>query len=508
MRRRRADPSSSSSTANRRQSSASSADGTVAPAAGAAAASSNPPSGRPNNTVEQVLDEEDKSFSQFLSLCAVVALIFIYMIRSTQLPPPRRVYAVMIDAGSTGTRAQVFKFIYDQQRDALVLNATHMHTIKKSISALGTGVGGTGPQFFRPLLDKIKKTIPGIRRRQRTPVALRATAGLRLLGADAAQLALKHASEALNTSEFLFDPSYVSVLSGRQEAIYGWTSVNHLLGRLDPTTAPNTKFVPPVATLELGGGSMQIVHVEETPDESASGDGAGGITTSASHSINMFGRTHSLRTAHFLGLGLVEYTKRLYSTFESEGVLEEGNPCYRRRVYTDKTIAIGFGPEETVKQVTIHGDGDFKRCVASAEIVIAHTVSNRDGVGKLPPGTTAYAYAFFYDRTVGAGLGKEPSKDELVAKGVQLCESSSNNDSENDENSAGEFEEACAQFSYVYAIIKALTDNFSKERGVKIRFEQFVDGHMLGWALGAVLDVVQPVMHQQISLDTESLTIS
>lgn len=452
----------------------------------------------PIKTVDQLVQEEEKSFSQFIGLCGIVTVVFIFLIRSTKLPPPRQVFAVMIDAGSTGTRAQIFKFIHDEHQDRLVLNGTEMHTIKKSIAALGTGMGGTGPQFFRPLLDKAKKSVPGLRRRKRTPIILRATAGLRMLGGDAANLALQHSRDALNASGFFFSEEYAGILDPRQEAIYGWTSVNHLLGRIGVGEDFAPKSGPPVTIMELGGASMQIVYAQsdnETDDQD-------GIVKVTSHKTTIGSQSYTLRVGAYHGLGLVEYSKRLYRVFDAEGVLEEGNPCFRNgKTFSDKLVRIGFDSDEEERRVTIIGDGDFDRCVASAEIVIASTLGKHNSIGKLPKNSMVYAYAFFYDRTVGFGIGSNATKSQMVKKGVELCEG-------NGPGIGNDFDEACAQYSYVYALIKTVTDNFSKERNVTVRFEQYVDGHMLGWSLGAVLDVIGPHIQSQISLDNELLIIS
>lgn len=449
-------------------------------------------------TVEQVLKEEEASFSNFLKLSALLVFVFFYMIRTTALPPNRRVYAVIVDAGSTGTRAQIFEFVHNLTTDRLELRGTKMHSIKKSIAALGTGVGGTGNQFFKPLIESVKKGVPGIRRRRRTPIKLGATAGLRLLGEDAAELALHHARKALNSTDFLFHEDYVSIMDSRDEAKHGWTTVNYLLGRIGPEATE-----PPVATLELGGGSTQFVHPATSTDELDKEDGVSHLV-----SVDVLGESHQVMASSHLGLGLLSFTKMLYTSFETEGVLIEGNPCFRLgKTFKDKMLKLGGEGSEETRRVTIIGDGDFDRCVASSEIVIAHAVEKGDTIPPLPKDTVAYAFAFFYDRTVGYGMSAEPTKEEFLRKGKQLCEEPESARSPGQLSKQDE-DGACAEFSYVYALIKLLTSDFSPEHNVKVRFEQYVDGHMLGWALGAALDAVEPTIHHQIAVDDEPLTIS
>lgn len=448
---------------------------------------------RHRKSVEELVEGEEKAFSQFLSLFGLVAMIFLYMIRSTDFPPPRRVYAVMIDAGSMGTRAQVFKFLHDERQNKLVLNGSEMHKISKSIASLGSGIGGTGAQFFRPLLDKVKKDVPGVRRRQRTPIVMRATAGLRLLGNDAADRALQEARKALNASEFYFQEDFVSILDAKDEGVFAWTTVNYLLGNFDSPKGEHPA-ASPVATLELGGGSMQIVHtIEKTASDENDPD---------THDLTIFGHEYTIRAVSHLGLGLIDFKKRLYQVFDWEGVLEEGNPCFRKgKSISEKSLRLGVAGSDEVRVVSLVGDGDFNRCVASAEIAIASFLKSDAGIGHLPPESLAYAFAFFFSRTVGFGLPKKSTKDQLIAKGKELCEMNSAKFSQ------AKFDEACVEFSYVFAVLKMVTKHFSADHGVSVHFEKLVDGHVLGWALGATLDIIEPLVQPQIALDKEPLTI-
>lgn len=476
------------------------------------------PANLPVKSVPELLSEESRGMANFLALVAVVVAFFIYMVQVTDFPPPGRVYGVMIDAGSTGTRAQVFVFRRQPGRTALVLDESKMFQMKKSIAALGAGTGEGGPAFFKALLEKVKKAVPGVKRRKRTPIALRATAGLRLIGEEKAQTALVEARKALNASEFLFKEEWVSLLEEKEEAAHAWTTVNFLKGNFHGKGGEEE--VEHVGALDLGGASMQVVFKQdegdkvaddedeqddskiegddEAPDDEAVRDDEPSFEED-DHKVKVFGNEYSLHSTSHLGLGLFDFTKKLYTLFDREGVLEEGNPCFRKgKLFERKKLRLGVPGSEESRTVTMTGDGHFARCVASAEITIATFSKLYKKGSKLPKGKPFYAFAYFFDRTRGLGLSATPTKDELIAKGKELCETPPDKEVEKD------FDEACAEFSYIYTLLKIFTDDFSSP-DVHILFEQFMDGHMLGWALGAMLDTVQPVMHMQLSLDTESL---
>lgn len=405
----------------------------------------------------------------------------------------------------------MFAFRRDPHTNQLVLDSTKMFTNKKSLAGLAAGTAGPATTFFKPLLDKVKKAVPGIRRRKRTPIALRATAGLRLVGVQKAENALVQARKALNASEFLFRNEWVSILEEEDEAAHAWTTVNFLMGNMENSFRRGGDR-PYYGALELGGASMQVVYhkvndeegdseSKNEGDEDAGRDTEGQVMT-ADTTVDVLGSTYELHSMSHLGLGLFDFTKKLYTLFDREGVLEEGNPCFRKdKVFTEKMLRFGVPGSEESRVVTMTGDGDFDRCVSSAEITIATFSKLYSMKKKLPSKTPFYAFAYFYDRTVRLGLSATPSKKQLIAKGKMLCEAHPAVQVE------GDFDEACAEFSYIYALLKHFTNDFSTKEGIRIRFEQFVDGHMLGWALGAMLETIEPVMKLQLALDSESLIL-
>lgn len=449
--------------------------------------------------VPDIIEEERQAMSSFLAIAMAVIAIFVYMIITTKLPPEGRVYGIMIDAGSTGTRAQVFAFHEDPSAGRLVLDSTKMFTIKKSLASLAMDPGAMGKDFFKPLLDNVKKTIPGVRRRRVTPISLHATAGLRLLGIERSERALEQARVALRESEFLFEDSWVSILDDVQEAVHGWTTVNYLTGKLHGRNEKDVekKFV---GTMELGGASMQLAFQSDgsvpSVDEGSKNNPHAASWVGSISEVKVFGQSYNVYAKSQLGMGLFDFTKKLYLLFEQEGVLDIGNPCFRKgKLFENKKLRLGVPGSEESKTITTTGDGDFARCVASAELVIGSFGGIQAVESEMASGNTFYAFAYFYDRTVKLGLPANPIKEELVAKGKRLCESSPDMEIEED------FDEACAEFSYIYAIVKDLTDDFSPSRKISIRFEQFVGEHMLGWALGAMLDTLEAVKHKQLALD-------
>jgi hypothetical protein len=65
-----------------------------------------------------------------------------------------------------------------------------------------------------------------------TPVQLLATAGLRMLPGDASGALLQEARRLLGGSGFLFRDEWARVISGQEEGLFGWVSINYATGAL------------------------------------------------------------------------------------------------------------------------------------------------------------------------------------------------------------------------------------------------------------------------------------
>ena len=102
-------------------------------------------------------------------------------------------YAVVIDAGSTGSRVHVFAFA-PGAGGALALMGDTFEQLKPGLSA-HAAAPAEGAASLRPLLDKAVATVPAAQAAA-TPVEVRATAGLRMLPGDQAEKLLSGAAAA------------------------------------------------------------------------------------------------------------------------------------------------------------------------------------------------------------------------------------------------------------------------------------------------------------------------
>lgn len=229
-------------------------------------------------------------------------------------------YAVVFDAGSTGSRVHVYEFQFCGEKLLHLVDEVFEQT-KPGLSAFPEDPD-EAVQSLVPLLRQAWRRVPRDLRRC-TPIVLKATAGLRLLPSEKVTNILDSVKSWLDDQPFHlprsnsgFSSDPVSVIDGSEEAVSAWISVNFLQGHIGPerqNTNNSTKVTSVV--LEMGGGSSQIVFDQ---NETKSIDFPGGIVD-----LKFFGRQFQLYQHSFLGYGLMEARKSVKNSFLGKNILFE-----------------------------------------------------------------------------------------------------------------------------------------------------------------------------------------
>lgn len=199
-------------------------------------------------------------------------------------------YAVVLDAGSSGTRVYVYRWDACDETDGSIdmgneaVRAACHAAVLSSFNELGklrtnpglSSLAGAedlqdGVSFFlQPLLRFAADRVPAPAQ-PTTRIVLHATAGLRLLSPTERVVIEAVARRELEESVFhLADDADVRTVAGAEEAVDLFVSVNTALCRLGASAA-----TPLAAVLDLGGASTQIAFpvVETGEDETGSADG-------------------------------------------------------------------------------------------------------------------------------------------------------------------------------------------------------------------------------------------
>ncbi len=373
-------------------------------------------------------------------------------------------YGLVFDAGSSGTRIHVYswnvgapgpKANFDLLKDELL-------KIKPGLSAYKNAPSTAGSSL-RPLLDHARKFVPP-EAIATTPVFLMATAGLRMVGEAVKDEILASVCTELSASGFSFScAGGATLLGGADEGLYGWVTVNYLLNSLYPPPEQ-----PPVGTIDLGGGSVQIVFGS---DKATSGETSKSLTFGAA--------THNVYVKSHLGFGLDEARKAFLTLLrEKRGSSPISNPC------------MPIGATEVANGDTYTGEGDYRRCSKMMAKLFPPTFV--DGMPALSG--RFYGFSYMYDRTAAIGLidgtptmygQQEMSAGDISRAAAAICALDA--DATAKRFAAAQDVAKANYFCGDAAYIVALLQSFGFDDSTKLVMTNKIHDVELVWTLGAIL---------------------
>ncbi|KAL3307267.1 hypothetical protein Ciccas_014223 [Cichlidogyrus casuarinus] len=221
---------------------------------------------------------------------------------------------LIFDAGSTGTRP----YLITAKGPASNMKLERYAKYKKSNLALSSITGTKDfPNLRRMLQTSIEqalKDIPTACRKQ-TGIILQATAGLRAISSALSRLILDEVKRIFELSQLKPISTVAAILSGYDEGLYYWVSVNFLKQTLATGDAKRT-----FGTMEIGGGSVQITAA--IPRERVRSMSR--IVGRSLRDVNILGKKYSVYSESFLNGGIQAARIKFFSADNKGFCLKQG----------------------------------------------------------------------------------------------------------------------------------------------------------------------------------------
>ncbi|TFY65005.1 hypothetical protein EVG20_g5750 [Dentipellis fragilis] len=323
------------------------------------------------------------------------------------MPPPTvadqwlnaRRFGVVIDAGSSGSRAQIYSW-----RDARAVRAEQGQQVYYSLPKVEKGTrDGDGwvskvepgissfaqnPEgiaaYLAPLLDHARSHIPPSLHSE-TPLFLLATAGMRLLTPEQQATVLEATCHFLKFhSIFRIDDSSpvgpcgssIRIITGEEEGLFGWIAVNYLMDGFGPHNEDRTTF----GFLDMGGASTQIAF-EPSEEERKKAQNLidvrlrlmGGeeihhqvfVTTWLGYGTNQ-------ARERYVGHAINDYEKTRAVSPEGGEIIED--PCLPKDLrLLESPVHTGPSTPHARKPHTLLGTGSFNQCLSRVQPLLNKT---------------------------------------------------------------------------------------------------------------------------------------
>lgn len=418
-------------------------------------------------------------------------------------------YVLMVDAGSTGSRIHVYKF--NNCGSTPELEGEEFKMTEKTVGGLSKYKDDpeAAARTLDPLLEVAMNTVPD-KLKGCSPIAVKATAGLRMVGTEAADKILETVRSHLET-KYPFpvvskEENGVAIMDGSDEGVFAWVTTNYLLGKIG---GPDKN--PTAAVFDLGGGSTQIVF-EPTfkgaadggmPEKLAEGD--------HKYKLDFGGQNFELYQHSHLGYGLMAARDALHTAFLDEQLESHGSDReWLKKPLVHPCIAPGFTKETGVKlgeghdlgaAVTLNFTGPTNaapaQCRALAEKILQKETECKmapcsfNGVHQPSLAKTfaledVYIFSFFYDRTKPLGMPDSFTLREMHDLTSTVCGGEESWDLFSTiPNALEELRDRpdhCLDLNFMMALLHTGYE-MPIEREVKIAKK--IKGNELGWCLGA-----------------------
>ncbi|KAL1878069.1 hypothetical protein VTK73DRAFT_8120 [Phialemonium thermophilum] len=427
-------------------------------------------------------------------------------------------YVMMIDAGSTGSRIHIYKFnncFASPELESEVFKQT------KKIEGQSSGLSAyaddpeAAAKSLDVLMEEAMKVVPD-KLKACSPVAVKATAGLRLIGPEKSQKILDAVRRHLETN-YPFpvvskEENGVAIMDGSDEGVFAWITTNYLLGKIGGPDHSET-----AAVLDLGGGSTQIVF-EPTfkelpgggmPEKLAEGD--------HKYKLQFGGRNFILYQHSHLGYGLMSARDAIFATLVQDiHEAKSSDSTWTKRPVVNPCFASGFSKTVKVKLPEDHPLGPKlelnmtgpstpapAQCRALAERILRKDAEcslapcsfngvHQPSIAKTFAKEDVYFLSYFYDRMQPLGMPESFTLREMHDVTNAVCGGEAEWGVFN--NIPGAVEELrdrpehCMDLNFMLALTHT---GYEMPIDREVRMAKKIKDNELGWCLGASLPLLE-----------------
>lgn len=196
----------------------------------------------------------------------------------------RHKYGIVVDSGSSGSRIQIYSWPDPSEvskEDTSQWNSVPRvfqqedwsYKTSPGVSTFADKPHKVWDDHYEDLIEYAEKIIPKEQWNE-TPIFILATAGMRLVPKKKRDTLLETICEKVGKkSGFLLEncAEQVQIIDGETEGLYGWISLNYLLGQMDDydvsSEESNESLRPSYGFMDMGGASTQISFVPYSREE-------------------------------------------------------------------------------------------------------------------------------------------------------------------------------------------------------------------------------------------------
>lgn len=402
-------------------------------------------------------------------------------------------YAMVIDAGSTGSRAFIFRFFDDSLTGRRIVESFKGKKATPGLSSFASNPAGV-TDYFEPLFQHAVQLIPREYHNE-TLVYIKGTAGMRLLSlADQNSIwdSLVQGLDEHHDVPFIIHKENFGTIDGHMEAYYAVLSSNYIAGGIDGSLRQTG--VPMVGALDMGGSSTQLIFHTHTQAEQPV-------------------QEQDFWSHSWLNFGVEKMRERVWEYLVAQRKKDEGAGGEDSTISIDNPCAFPGFPVEHASGYRLVGTGDSSACqqvilatafpdcdptaADSAVPCYVDTIVHPPMEGRKFYGMSVYYYAFDCIRTLsGAELANWPTPtiNELQTAVAQFCQLSWDHVQRNMIPNAhawtrdDQLPSRCLETTYLLTLLHHGFGVGLESRDIELALE--VKGFEVEWTLGFALSEV------------------